>query len=64
MPADATSVQESLPPERDRHENYRLTHLFLLNETAVTLMLNKPQKRDLFAVSGGWLKALHIDTIE
>jgi WD40 repeat protein len=44
-------------------DDYRLIHQLFLNETALALMLIKPQDDNPFAGTGDWLKALQTSSI-
>jgi len=58
LPVDATLEREALLWDLAGQEDYRLIHQLFLEETAMALLLINPQKDDLFAEAGDWLKAL------
>ncbi|MFL6263862.1 MAG: TIR domain-containing protein [Thermoanaerobaculia bacterium] len=58
LPSDATLQREALLWDLAGQEDYRLIHRLFLEETALALLLVNPQKDDLFAEAGDWLKAL------
>ncbi|HEX3149274.1 MAG TPA: TIR domain-containing protein [Gemmataceae bacterium] len=58
LPSHATIDREALLWDLAGQEDYRLIHRLFLDETALALLLINPQKDDLFAEAGDWLKAL------
>src|SRR5262249_48650048 len=55
---DTTIEREALLWDLAGQEDYRLIHKLFLDETALALLLINPQKDDLFAEAGDWLKSL------
>jgi GTPase SAR1 family protein len=62
LPPDAALDREALLWDLAGQEDYRLIHRLFLDETALALLLINPQKDDLFAEAGDWLKALDTAT--
>jgi len=58
MKRHAAMDREALLWDLAGQEDYRLIHRLFLDETALALLLINPQKDDLFAEAGDWVRSL------